>query len=681
MNTEILQYELNETNNVVNKKISVPEIESFTAKTESKDIKVKHYKQLLSIVNQCIIMDYLRLISKDITDRQQTLLYYITKAEAKNKVVTPAHAVTLTPEVAKKKFTAAKDRFTAAKKTFTAAKKKVLDTKQQQHTTYIESLIKAREELKAKELKPPAELINAREALIKARVELISARAILHRAERDDISKKSKEYMSNILENAAIFGNTYQQMFVWIEYAIDNQTYSFVIKEGAIQHTLKGKSFTDVTDVQPLNGVQFQNDKRTVLPSNINNEGQILTDFQTTINSATNIEIKRCCIFNTANYNVYKVAENYPKYPTCGFIMDYGSEDEEVVFEAIASIFHPNLKKADQSDNEMPPAIEKLLDFDLPQIPGATKKIKSKSTEPPVDQDPKYLKLKKEQEQLKEEQKQLEKERLKVLQQEEYLKNIKEEAKAAQKEEAGAEPQEGRDVDLEGVKLSVEDVERNTPTVIKDNTLSEAKAAQKEEAGAEPQEGRDVDLEGVKLSVEDVERNTPTVIKDNTLSEAKAAQKEEAGAEPQEGRDVDLESVKLSVGDVERNTSTVIKDNTLPEAAQKEEATTLWNSSINSLKPQPDISRWQVKLPPIQASPQPPAPKPAWPGGSRKKICKNAAGAKVYYTGKESSPLGRGYSAVFEDEGKKRKGVDGSTYVVHVKKNGVKIWRKKEAKK
>jgi hypothetical protein len=62
--------------------------------------------------------------------------------------------------------------------------------------------------------------------------------------------------------------------------------------------------------------------------------------------------------------------------------------------------------------------------------------------------------------------------------------------------------------------------------------------------------------------------------------------------------------------------------------------------------------------------------------GPRKKLCKNATGTKVYYTGKESSPLGRGYSAVVEASGKKRKGKDGNLYVVHEKRNGDKIWKK-----
>jgi hypothetical protein len=62
-------------------------------------------------------------------------------------------------------------------------------------------------------------------------------------------------------------------------------------------------------------------------------------------------------------------------------------------------------------------------------------------------------------------------------------------------------------------------------------------------------------------------------------------------------------------------------------------------------------------------------------GGSRKKLCKNATDTKVYFTGKESSPLGRGYSAACEDVGKKRKGKDGNLYVVHEKRNGDKKWK------
>lgn len=46
-------------------------------------------------------------------------------------------------------------------------------------------------------------------------------------------------------------------------------------------------------------------------------------------------------------------------------------------------------------------------------------------------------------------------------------------------------------------------------------------------------------------------------------------------------------------------------------------------------------------------------------------LCKNVKkGEKCYYTGKENTPRGRGYSAKYEKEGKKMKGRDGEMYVV-----------------
>lgn len=48
--------------------------------------------------------------------------------------------------------------------------------------------------------------------------------------------------------------------------------------------------------------------------------------------------------------------------------------------------------------------------------------------------------------------------------------------------------------------------------------------------------------------------------------------------------------------------------------------------------------------------------------------CKNCD--EKYYTGKENTPLGRGYSAAVEKVGTKMKGRDGKMYVVKKYKNG-----------
>ena len=43
-------------------------------------------------------------------------------------------------------------------------------------------------------------------------------------------------------------------------------------------------------------------------------------------------------------------------------------------------------------------------------------------------------------------------------------------------------------------------------------------------------------------------------------------------------------------------------------------------------------------------------------------VCKNTS--KKYYTGKENTPLGKGFSASVEKVGKRMKGLDGNMYVV-----------------
>ena len=60
-------------------------------------------------------------------------------------------------------------------------------------------------------------------------------------------------------------------------------------------------------------------------------------------------------------------------------------------------------------------------------------------------------------------------------------------------------------------------------------------------------------------------------------------------------------------------------------------------------------------------------------------LCKNCPHtAKVYYTGKENTPLGRGISARFEKLGQQRKGKDGNMYLV-VKVGDGKRWKGKSS--
>jgi hypothetical protein len=70
----------------------------------------------------------------------------------------------------------------------------------------------------------------------------------------------------------------------------------------------------------------------------------------------------------------------------------------------------------------------------------------------------------------------------------------------------------------------------------------------------------------------------------------------------------------------------------------------------------------------------------AFNGGNKHKrsICKNCPPkslVKKYYTGKENSPLGKGYSSYFEIVGKKRMGNDGKKWAVVQIANGTKKWK------
>ena len=63
-------------------------------------------------------------------------------------------------------------------------------------------------------------------------------------------------------------------------------------------------------------------------------------------------------------------------------------------------------------------------------------------------------------------------------------------------------------------------------------------------------------------------------------------------------------------------------------------------------------------------------------GNGTCKNCTSTSLVKRYFTGKENSPLGKGYSSYFESVGKKRMGRDGNKWIVIATVNGNKRWKK-----
>jgi hypothetical protein len=63
-------------------------------------------------------------------------------------------------------------------------------------------------------------------------------------------------------------------------------------------------------------------------------------------------------------------------------------------------------------------------------------------------------------------------------------------------------------------------------------------------------------------------------------------------------------------------------------------------------------------------------------GGATRMCCKNVpkGDKKKYYTGKEVTPMGRGYAACYEKVGCVKKGTDGKMYTVSKTKSGAMRW-------
>ncbi len=77
------------------------------------------------------------------------------------------------------------------------------------------------------------------------------------------------------------------------------------------------------------------------------------------LDNITGARINKCYIFNTCNYNDVE-QNNYPSY---GFVKNYDDDDDTIIDEPFMNLF-----LQEETEEKKEKALEKLLNFDIPQI-------------------------------------------------------------------------------------------------------------------------------------------------------------------------------------------------------------------------------------------------------------------------------------------------------------------------